>query len=164
VSCVSLAVGFLRAVASSFCRMLSAPLQLSCPCNYAFLCLTPLTFLTVILNCFLPHLSERSRSKCVQLPGSPITYTLFGFPFTPLVYKTPTHSLVFRFNRFHLLRATLAPRERNERASEHRGFDSGREDVTRPWAVRRQRCECRRPDRLDQTNPDLPEGSSSRSF
>ena len=107
--------------------MLSAPLQLSCPCNYAFLCLTPLTFLTVILNCFLPHLSERSRSKCVQLPGSPIAYTLFGFPFTPLVYKTPTHSLVFRFNRFHLLRATLAPRERNERASEHRIFDSGRE-------------------------------------
>jgi len=37
VSCVSVAVGFLQAVASSSCQILSAPLQLSCPCNRAFL-------------------------------------------------------------------------------------------------------------------------------
>jgi len=59
---VCVAVGFFRAITSSLSRILSDPLQRSCPHNYVFLYPTTLIF-TAILSCF-PSLAQSRLLRC----------------------------------------------------------------------------------------------------
>jgi hypothetical protein len=125
-------------VVSSFCLILSAPLQLSCPCNHGFF--YPTTLIPYSKCQLLPFhnsvtIFERFCGRLCGLPGFLHSLPLHSFSFSPFLYqeKATMHALAFHFNRFWHYKKQL-----NETAM---GDVRPREDVTRPLVIRRQRCE-----------------------
>jgi len=113
-SCVMcVAVDVLRAVTSSLCRILSA-LQISCPYNYTFLC--PTTLVPFNNSQFFSFIGSATTFERPYNRWKPLPGPLFS----TLIDVTGSRLYISVTNKNLWLR----------------------EDVTRPWVVRKQRCEC----------------------